>query len=59
MTKTVHIQGANPIKTKLSKDMMDEYRWLRDRCNIVQEEVFDIIKPHLDLRFFRYVSFNL
>jgi len=59
MTKTVHIQGANPIKTKLSKDMMDEYRWLRDRCNIVQEEVFDIIKPHLDLRFFRYVSFSL
>jgi len=57
--KTVHIQGANPIQTKLSKEMLNDCRWLWDRYYIVQEEVFDIIKPHLDLRFFRYVSFSL
>jgi hypothetical protein len=57
--KTVYIDGENPIKTRLSKDMMDEYRWLWDICYILQEEVFDILKPHIDSRFIHSAYFNL
>lgn len=57
--KKLRIPGRSGIETKLAPAMLADYQWLWDGYYIVQEDVFNIVEPYLDPRFFHSVGFTL